>query len=545
MLIAFEITAVVLLYLLALCFPGKIRPQWFRGCHRWARAIAGKPWLAISLVFLGAIGIEAGFWLARGFPLPITHDEFSYLLAADTFAHGRLTNPTHPMWRYFETMHVIQQPTYMSKFPPGQGMALAVGQMIFGHPFFGVWLSFAGMCAGICWMLYAWLPRRWAFLGGIMATLWLAMTIWAQSYWGGAVAGLGGALLFGSLPRMVRRPGILPALTCGAGIFVLAITRPYEGLIVCMLAGVALVYGLARRRQTLHLGPILAMGGTLAVLVAVTVAAVAWYNWRVTGSPARMPYRVHHATYEVAPLFLWQSEAKPWPQYRYPEMRAFYVDWNLPRFRELLTLKGFLGAFLTRVWTAIRFFIGPCFAVPVVLVLLKTKIGWMRYATGVCLIMFLALTVTVYMAPHYAAPIVCLVFALALEGFRQVGCWKVRGIAAGRWIPAATALVLLLSVALSVAEVWGAKPRERDRTPVITKLQALPGRHLVIVRYGPKHNPHEEAVYNQADIDSATIVWARDAGPGGNQEILDYFHDRQIWLWQPDEVPPRLSVYPR
>src|SRR5712692_1012840 len=151
-------------------FVPKLGDGTFTVIEKAGSAFASKKSLAIVSTALAAVVLRVSLLWLVPVPVPHTHDEFSYLLAADTFAHGRVTNPPHPMSLFLDTIHVNQQPTYMSKYPPAQGAALAAGQVL-GNPWVGVVLSVAAMCAAVVWMLQAWVPAPWALLGGILALL--------------------------------------------------------------------------------------------------------------------------------------------------------------------------------------------------------------------------------------------------------------------------------------------------------------------------------------------------------------------------------------
>jgi hypothetical protein len=184
-----------LAFLLAAIFFPRVSERFLRRIESAFSRFAAHKLLAVLFIFLFVIGLRLALLGRLPVPNPGIHDEFSYLLMGDTFAHGRLANPTHPLWRNFETFHVLWFPTYASKYPPAQGIVLAIGQLL-GNPWTGVLLSAAAMTAAFVWMLQAWMPASWAFLAGVLAALRLCVaSYWINSYWGGEVAAIGGALL--------------------------------------------------------------------------------------------------------------------------------------------------------------------------------------------------------------------------------------------------------------------------------------------------------------------------------------------------------------
>ena len=63
------------------------------------------------------------------------------------------------------------------------------------------------------------------------------------------------------------------------------------------------------------------------------------------------------------------------------------------------------------------------------------------------------------------------------------------------------------------------------------RLEQMSGEHLVFVRYPENHNVHLEMVYNKANIDQAKIVWANELSSAENDELVEHFGGRQVWIW--------------
>ena len=524
-----------------------------------------------SLCVLGigalAIAARAAALPILPVPQPWISDEFSHLLLADTLAHGRLSNPAHPMWSHFETLHVIMQPTYASMYPPGQGFFLAAGKLISGNPFVGVCLSTGVMCAAICWMLQAWVSPPWALLGGLLAVMRLGVfSYWANSYWGGAVAATGGALAFGALGRILENARIRDALWMGLGLSLLANSRPYEGLVFSLpVAGVLAFWLLKSRGAALRLA-LQRVIAPLALAAVVSALATGYYYWRVTGNPFRMPYQVDRNTYAVTPYFLWQTPARA-PMYRQDALREFYLHTELDFYTKNRSL-GSVGAIeamkLLAIWL---FYVGPALTLPLIFAFAAAPYGmsWLGLSWQLRLFLFAivvslaGLPIEVFFFPHYAAPMTALVYGLVLLAMQNLRDWKWRAKPCGLFLTRAVPLVCVLVFALRAGAAplglplgpdwpptwYNRMAPEPDRGRIQSELEKQPGDHLVFVKYG--RNGSDDLgyvwVYNDANIDQSKVVWAWDMGEAPNLALINYFKDRRPWLVRLDSQSREAEPY--
>jgi hypothetical protein len=404
-------------------------------------------------------------------PLPRIHDEFSYLLLGDTLAQGRISNPAPPLPEFFDTFHVLVHPVYASKYFPAQGVFLAIGERFTGHPIFGVWLTSALACAAMVWILKAFLGEQWALLGGFLfAVQYGIFSYWSQSYWGGMIPALGGALFFGALRRLWGESSWRNAVWLGSGLIVLASSRPLEGALAVLPAAGLFLYHLWRDNHwresafwTRFVLPLLA-------LVIPAIFALGAYNRAITGSAVKSPYMLHEEQYQESPPLLFLPQR---PQITYSSYwLGFYYDvhemqpylqqrniklWPLAVGRKIATwwdfycgillsiplfVPGLLQAGKTRVWQVIfltglaivplisgnaiawRILIDLIFVIGIGILWFVFRDFWLRLAIATCTLVLFSSFLTKWFFPHYFAPAACLLLYLQVDGLRRIWAWK-------------------------------------------------------------------------------------------------------------------------
>jgi hypothetical protein len=450
----------------------------YPSAQRNLRRIAGRPYLSALLVATLPLVLRFALLPWIPVPQPQIQEEFSYLLGADTFAHGRLANPPHPMAVFFDNTQLIQTPHYASARPPGQAVFLWLGQVLCGMPWLGVCLSVGFMCAAFYWMLRAWTRPAWALLAALLFAIRFGVfTYWTNSYWGGSVIALGSALVVGALPRLLSRQRMRDAWWFAAGCCLLASTRPFEGLQLVLPAAIVLLAWWTRsedwRERRFRLFR------TLLPITCLLFAFFAWLaydNFANTSHAAVSAYQLWRRQQAVTPSFLWQPLRKTLPIYYSAQVQQFSTVWEVSYWNRLHqnVAIGFLHV-IERPIQFLQVFLRPLLLLPFLVPLLLTKdhqpdeqrrtainglfiatgliaillghafpvtLIWYAWALwqlvharlkpGLRLVLAMLLTgalctlLTTFNMPTYAAPFVAPAFVLVAVGLRGLTTWRRR-----------------------------------------------------------------------------------------------------------------------
>ena len=520
-------------------------------------SVAERTWLSMALLAVLPVALRLLLLPHHPAPTPDIYDEFGHLLVADTLRHFRLANPPHPLSQFFETFFVLQQPTYSAIYPVGPGLLLAIGWTLFGHPWAGVLLATAALCALCYWMLRPWTTPGWALTGGALAAMEFGpLSQWTNSYWGGAAAAAAGCLVFGALPRLRRSRRRRDALLLGAGLAIHMLIRQYESIF--LLLAVALYFlPVLRRREECR--PLFRLAPWTALSVLPAILLTLAQNKAVTGSFTTLPEVLSMYQYGVPSALTFQADPVPHRDLT-PQQAMDYRMQLAFRGKQPETLSTYMQRLEYRIRYYRFFFLPPLY---IALVVFLASIREYRYGWVALTLALFALGVNFFPAfqEHYVAACACLFVLASVAGLERLSRWKIGGQAAGR--EAAWILVVLcavdfglwygvhlfdttaVSAALQPYETWDVINHGNPERRIFVRdaLERIPGKLLVFVRYSPRHRFQDEWVYNRADIDGSRIVWARDLGPEENRKLTDYYHGRTVLLLEPDVRPPRLSPY--
>ncbi|MEI9814668.1 MAG: hypothetical protein WDO18_19400, partial [Acidobacteriota bacterium] len=382
-------------------------------------------------VLLTAAWVICCLLLARTFPEPRTHDESSYLLGADTFAHGRLASPAHPLARFFASPHILVEPVYAPKYPPGQALFLGLGQRLFGSPYYGVVIECAFMIFTLAVALEVWAKPVFArVIAVVIAACTLPPMYWSYSYWGGAAAASGGALILIAIGYARRNPVAIQGFVFSLGAVLLFYTRPFEGAV--FVVGALLLFSSDLRRNFRW-----RMLWAAIPMAAIGLGFTAYYNKSITGSATMLPYVMFDQKHNVTPPF-WFLPLRPEPVYAHPRLasqhgsqgweereysqhKPWYMGLKIGFFNSFRALLVVVGLRLHRV----------DFAILAVLALLGWRDRTLRRMGALVVLSLVVMTFESWHFTHYAAPVLAALAAFIAMWADHLWMFRPRGIPLG------------------------------------------------------------------------------------------------------------------
>jgi hypothetical protein len=281
-------------------------------------------------------------------------------------------------------------------------------------------------------------------------------------------------------------------------------------------------------------------------IVLTGVAGASWLaydNYRVTGHPLRLPYRQYYEQYEIVPPFSFIPISTTPRTFRHFDLESRAREtYERARSWRLLVDRSLDWLVLLRFYYGNLIWLLPV----VVFIPFMWRSRRTRFAAILVAVIGTASLIEVWWYPHYAAPFMAALLILAAQSIRYLRQWKCGGRETGRFLvsamPLAVLLVTVASEARAIAAHRTADQLQAKNAQVAQKesieqhlLTKWPGQDVIFVSYAGLPSPHEEWIYNPANIDAAPVIWARDMGQVQNERLRRYYAGRSFWLFKPAE----------
>ena len=470
-----------------------------------------------------------------GSPLPIVHDESSYVLQADIFARFRWTSPSPPIPEFFEQPHVLVVPALASKYPPGHALLLALGSVLRLPPLVPLLLSAA--TAALLMIVVMRLTNAWVAL--LTWIIWITTPLvlrFQPSYFSEvATTALALAAWWCLIEwRESRRLRwlLLLAVAVGWG----GITRPLTMLAFAIPMAAVVLWDVSHVRSWKPWSHIV-----LAFLVTCAVLAILpLWSWRTTGDPKLTPVTLYTRDYLPFDKPGFTPDTTPPRRALSPVVKSLYDDFLAHHERQRLrdlprTVSERLTQIARDLFRGTQVLLVPFFLIGLVSLNRELRIGLVS-----AFLLFAFYVPYAHDAPWtlYYLEVAPAIAAVSACGIWRVLVWVASGVVVQLHIArrpklgSALVAIVLTFFALPTLSFWRLQHTQMSSTRRSFELavSALPASKMVIfLRYANRPH-HMSLVYNHADVQSAPVWVVHDLGPR-NQELTKLVLDRAAWVF--------------
>ncbi len=499
----------------------------------------GKVLVCVAVFAAGVIACSVVGLPFRGLP-PAYHDEFSYLFQAHTFLAGRLYFEPHPLAAFFDQMHVLNDDgVFASRYFPGVGLFyapfVALGVPLLGNylavGLIGVFLCLLGWRLGLGWS---------AVVAAVVCVVVPPLPVFANLLLSHIPTTLGLVVCLWAYVASLERFGGRLAFVSGVGLALALLCRPLTAFGFSVPLALHGVWRLSRGRSAV------AWRWALAGLIPVVagLAALGWYNEQLTGSPLRSPYGKYLDIYTPRHRYGFYNVSRG-AAYDNPKVLRNYDSWA----RELTPLRAVQLAILRAAtvgrWTvgvtaaAFLATAGVFFAVAaprwwlIVLPALGVHLAYFPYAfegifglsyvfESVPLAVLWFVATVAWLAGRFRADGRGLV-AVGLFLF-LVANWIRFGVEGERYVVLGGPVDELRAAR---SQILFAKRYYADFDRLLARAVQPPA--LVFIKPDPTDR-HRDLVYNIPPL-NGPVLRARDRGPHENARLMEYYPDREVWLY--------------